>query len=137
MQCLQFFIETQLKLTWKLYGNVKLFEQFHNSNYEEVLLLVILMWYCQLIWKLLTDGVVRKEWYCEELEDCNKFSRTLGCTMLAIFLSLLNKEISPKRIYNLDIATQRHRMSLKRINIRSKAYKQGILIARGEMDAIL
>ena len=89
-------------------------------------------WYCDIVendivilWRMILWYFW--EWYCDIMENCNKFSRTRRCTMPGIFLSIEQRSF-PKRIYNLDIATQRHRMSWKHRETswyQGKSYKQG------------
>ena len=121
------------------FGHVK-FSHFQKRNrpHEDV--------FFYLIWKQWTGGIEKNdivilwrmilwycgewyfwEWYCDIMENCNKFSRTRRCTMPGIFLSIEQRSF-PKRIYNLDIATQRHRMSWKHRETtwyQGKSYEQG------------
>ena len=121
------------------FGHVKLsFGSFLIFKRETDLTKMVFFY---LIWKQWTGGIEKNdivilwrmilwyfwEWYCDIMENCNKFSRTRRCTMPGIFLSIEQRSF-PKRIYNLDIATQRHRMSWKHRETswyQGKSYKQG------------
>ena len=55
-------------------------------------------------------------WYCGNWKIVINSAELCSAPCLVSF-PLLNKEISPKRIYNLDMARQRHRMSSKYFNL--------------------